>query len=68
MTLGLAKVAKHTDYDVLGSVPVKIVSKKDVQTDFLDFEQLQLQPLVSHQPERKGFKDWNVTPKIQHLI
>ena len=80
MALGLASEGKPSKFDVLGKVPVNFVTKKDVQTNFLEFEEKKLQPLVSQQPaallrlgfnardpDWKGYRDWCVTPKLQHL-
>ena len=77
MVFGLARPGK---FDVLGRVPVNFVYKKDMEKDFLDFEQMQLQPLVAQQPaallrpgskvndaEWIGYRDWSVTPRTQHL-
>ena len=58
MALGISKGPLPGDYDVLGKVPVKIVSREDVEIEFLKFEELVLQPLVSQQPAallRAGF-------------
>ena len=81
MAMGLSKSPNPDYFDVLAKLPVTKVSKKDVHTDFLSFEQSSLQPLWSRQPaallsadfKRKhlvweGYEEWTVTPKHQHLV
>ena len=81
MALGLEKIANRSVFNEVGRVPVKSITKKDLNLSFLDFEKEKLQPLLTKQPaavlrpEGKvtgmswhHFNDWLVTPKSQNLV
>ena len=78
---GLEHLAKQGDFEALGSLPVTFLQKKDLRMSFLEFEEMNLQPLVPYQPaallrplfpakipEWKNFSDWCVSPKTQNLF